>query len=638
MSELHRKVRSFEGGCIKSKFHEWCKLTSDAEILNTVSGLSIELCGDLPDTTPVQYPLGSEQHEFVMQEITRLLDKKVIRRSCHEEGEFISPIFLRPKNDGKFRMILNLRKLNEVSEKQHFKMDTLKSVLTLVYPGAFMCKLDIKDAYYSVPIAEEDQKLLKFMYDGLLYQFLGLPNGYTKGPRKFTKLLKPVLAALRKRGITLAAYLDDIIIIAKTYRHCMESLLILIEVLGDLGFVIHPEKSVFVPSRKIEFLGFIINSLDMTVRLTTEKKDKILQPCIDILDKSSNDEIITIRDIAKLLGKFSSSFIGVTEGKLHFRYLERNKTDALSWNKGKFDAPFYFYEEAEEEVIWWMENIRSSWSLIIHDNPDLVMTSDACKGGWGACAEVTQTGGLFSEAEREEHINVLESKAVLFALKSLYDNSEDVHIKVLSDNTATVGALNNMGSSKSLKLHKVICQIWEWALSKGVWLSASHIPGVLNEITDKESRKNATLTEWMISDDLFRYVIDRLGFTPVIDLFASRINNKLARFASYRPDPEAELIDAFSTSWSGLAFYAFPPFICISRVLQKIRKDMASGILVVPDWPNQPWYNVYRELVVTDIILYPREDLLLLPTNKELLHPMHKTLSLRAGLVSATGL
>ena len=157
-----------------SSIDEWRNLTSDVEILNIVQGLNIELMEDLPEVTTFQYPLGHNEHIFMLQEIERLMRKKIIKRSYHEEGEFISPIFLRPKSDGAFRMILNLKKLNEVSEKQHFKMDTLKSVLTLVYPGAFMCKIDIKDAYYSVPIAKEDQKLLKLFYDGLLYHFLGL--------------------------------------------------------------------------------------------------------------------------------------------------------------------------------------------------------------------------------------------------------------------------------------------------------------------------------------------------------------------------------------------------------------------------------------------------------------------------------
>ena len=77
----------------------------------------------------------------------------------------------------------------------------------------YVTKIDIKDAYYSVPVNSSDQK---FLYIQVLYQFMVLANGYTKGPRKFTKLLKPALAALRQMGITLAAYLDDIIIFGRT--------------------------------------------------------------------------------------------------------------------------------------------------------------------------------------------------------------------------------------------------------------------------------------------------------------------------------------------------------------------------------------------------------------------------------------
>ena len=57
-------------------------------------------------------------------------------------------------------MILNLKELNEVSEDEHFKMDTFRTVLNMVQPGIY----NIKDAYYSVPIKEDDQKLLKFRF------------------------------------------------------------------------------------------------------------------------------------------------------------------------------------------------------------------------------------------------------------------------------------------------------------------------------------------------------------------------------------------------------------------------------------------------------------------------------------------
>ena len=155
---------------------------------------------------------------------------------------------------------------------------------------------------------------------------------------------------------------------------------------------------------------------------------------------------------------------------------------------------------------------------------------------------------------------------------------------------------------------------------------------------DEESRKYESRTEWMINKFVFQDITKGLGFKPAIDLFASRINNQLPRFASFRPDPGAEIIDAFTVSWDNLEFYAFPPFICIAQVLQKIRADEATGILVVPDWPNQTWYNTYLDMVIYEMLLPPRVDMLHLPSDHSQYHPLHRTLSLRAGLVSGIAL
>ena len=80
--------------------------------------------------------------------------------------EFISPIFLTPKSDGSFRLILNLKKLNDFMPYVHFKMDTVTSVLKLITKNCFMAKVDIKDAYYSVPINVMHQKFLNLCMVG----------------------------------------------------------------------------------------------------------------------------------------------------------------------------------------------------------------------------------------------------------------------------------------------------------------------------------------------------------------------------------------------------------------------------------------------------------------------------------------
>ena len=74
-------------------------------------------------------------------------------------------------------MILNLKPFNEFVDYHHFKMDTLCTALKLIRPGCFMASVDLKDAYYPIPIAEEDRKFLMFEWKGQYYQYTCLPNG-----------------------------------------------------------------------------------------------------------------------------------------------------------------------------------------------------------------------------------------------------------------------------------------------------------------------------------------------------------------------------------------------------------------------------------------------------------------------------
>ena len=174
-----------------------------------------------------QYPFSKKSdQELIIAEIKTLLAKSVIVEKKHERRGLISPIFVREKSDGGFRLIPNLKRLNENIEYKKFKMETISTILHLVRPGMYMAKLDIKDAYYSgVPICEDHQSLLKFQYQTSLLKFTALPNGYTEGPRKFTKLMKPLLAFLRKTEKTLVAgYFDDLITMNSTHSSCCDNI------------------------------------------------------------------------------------------------------------------------------------------------------------------------------------------------------------------------------------------------------------------------------------------------------------------------------------------------------------------------------------------------------------------------------
>ena len=114
----------------------------------------------------------------------------------------------------------------------------------------------------------------------------------------------------------------------------------------------------------------------------------------------------------------------------------------------------------------------------------------------------------------------------------------------------------------------------------------AHIPGKDNIIADGESRKSCRETEWALHPQIYQDAIVHLGRTPDIDLFASRLTYKGKLYVSYQPDPGAFAINAFRLSWDSLNVYAFSPFFIIQKVLQKIRKDSATGVILVPCWPN----------------------------------------------------
>ena len=103
--------------------------------------------------------------------------------------------------------------------------------------------------------------------------------------------------------------------------------------------------------------------------------------------------------------------------------------------------------------------------------------------------------GVFTFDECNCHINVLELKAVYFGLKNLCTDLKEAHIKILTDNTTAVNGINNMVICKSVSCDTEVRKIWDWATERNNFLTATHIPGILIEDSDAESRVAETRNE-----------------------------------------------------------------------------------------------------------------------------------------------
>ena len=623
VQNTHNEVNDkfFVGGNLANNIEEWENITKDPYILEAILGYQIDFEENPQEVESIrEYTTTPEEASILDAEIDKLLKSGVIEKSLPEPGQVCSPIFLRDKPDGSHRMILNLKRLNEDIEYQHFKMDTLETILNLVDENDFITTIDIKSAYYTVKIHPDYQKYLKFTHRSIMYKFICLPNGLSPAPRLFTKIMKPVLGFLRLLRVIVAIYIDDLINLHKSKETCALNTERIITLLEKLGFTINMMKSKLEPSKIAEFLGFVINTINMTVQLTQKKKIAITELCTEILNKDK----VTIRQVAKLLGKFTSSCLGVKFGPLHYRYLDRDKTLALKKSSGKYNSLMKISTKGKQDILWWLENIMTSFNHIRIGNPTITITTDACFTGWGGTTGTKCTNGLWhaEELHSDIDINVLELKAILFSLQALLDKQHNTHIKVMSDNTTAVHSINNMGTCHSFQCHDVVVQIWDWAKDRNNWLTTAHIPGKLNVEADKLSRIKETSMEWKLHEDIFNKLINKFGFTPNIDLFATRINTQLQDYVSFQPDPGAKYVNAFTLDWGKFGkIYCFPPFSIIGKVIRKMRADKAEGILVTPNWTTQYWYPLLLEISKPYFISHSTR-MLYLPNDREEVHPM----------------
>jgi hypothetical protein len=125
---------------LKQFISEWEKLTSDQSILDIVQHCHLEIENNsvlVQTSLPHKIKFNEKECSNINNEISKLLEMDVIREINTDDVRFVSTIFLRPKRNGEFRMILNLKELNQFIKYNHFKMNTFENALKVITPNCF---------------------------------------------------------------------------------------------------------------------------------------------------------------------------------------------------------------------------------------------------------------------------------------------------------------------------------------------------------------------------------------------------------------------------------------------------------------------------------------------------------------------
>ena len=528
-----------------------------------------------------------------------MLQMNAIRKMTDEEKQTSvrSSIYTVPKKNGKRRPVINLRWLNQHVIKQHFKMTTMRDVRASISPGCWMASIDLSDCFWGLPVHKDHQRFLAFDWEGVTYCFQVLPFGLGPSPWFITKLYRHVVERLHQCGHQAMIYIDDLLIIGETKQACEAAIEAAMDLFADLGAIVNTQKSQLLPTQTIEYLGFQIDSVKMMITAPKKKMENIKKAI-----RSAQKQLPSARSLASILGKINSLQDALLASRIHTTGLHTLKLQLAS--QGSWDRTGSLTQEAAEDLQWWKDNVHSiNGKSLLPQVVDLRAATDASDYGWGTWIEtptgVQRWGGLFnSDIIKNEHINYKELLAVKYLLESSPVDLRDKTLELGIDNTTAMWYLRKTGGRKA-KLARLTDRIWNWLLARNVKLKTFHLPGIQNLIADEESRfrKEIHVTDLMVNHQLFK-TVNRLWGPCSIDLFATFENRQLPRFASVNPQPGAVWVDAMRHSWLHEMPWANPPFALLGRVIQKVRFERSTVILLAPLWPAQAWYPILLSLMV----------------------------------------
>ncbi|XP_041477327.1 uncharacterized protein LOC121425366 [Lytechinus variegatus] len=535
------------GGRLRHFLPAWDEITDDAFILSVVrDGYYIDIEA-FPHGAIRSAPLTvSPLHQrYIESEIGALLEKEAIERVTDSPHLCLSSIFVVPKRLGKLRMILNMKMINEFIQPDHFRMETLASILPSLKALDWAASLDLRDAYFHIPIHPASRDLLGFRFKETAYRYRAMPFGLRLAPRVFTRVVTAVAAHLRKQGLRLFVYLDDWLLVADSEAKLLSHLSLLLRVTQKLGFIVNWEKSDLLPSRSPTYLGAV---LDLPNQIARPSPDRV-QAIVSLARALRASSSVKARTWLRLLGYMASLVDILQDCRLLMRPFQRYLLRYFKPNADSLLLRIPLSREIRLNLAAWTHtSFVAKGKPFRTPLPSAALTTDASLTGWGGHCAGEMVSGVWSFHHTLPHINVLEMKAVIQSLQHFQHRLVGRTVLIRTDNKSVAAYINRQGGTRSSSLNALAAELWEWCRRAKIVPIASYIPGSDNLIADFLSRGRCLPSEWSLHPEIFQS-LQALWGPLEIDLFATALNRKLPTFCSRVNETEATSLDAFSIHW-----------------------------------------------------------------------------------------
>jgi hypothetical protein len=527
--------------------------------------------------------------------------------------EYCSPAFLVPKGADAWRLVINEKHVNLACMPRKCRYESLRMLQRLDLTGVHAIKVDLKDAYYQVPVHAADRKYHAFEFAGSFYHLNCLPFGWLNSPWYFTKVVKALVTYIRtvrkanpkaqpppapgqfyripgregqQSAVKVLPYLDDFLFLFKDKEAAQAGSTWLQNLLFWLGFTPHDKKCEWKPSTRIEHLGLIVDLERGVFEVPAKKLARLANMATGLrITAAKNCRLVRKQELASFCGFAQSLRLAVSCAGLFLRSLY----DACSAVKG-WRGTVRLHRQAMADLQWWSRIPVRHCEAPIQlkaGTPELYV--DASMQGWGAVMSGEEARGYFTPEERSMMIAQLELRAVRYALLSFKEELRDRCVLLREDNTVTESVIRN-ACSKSPVMMAEFRLLWAVADELHISFKVVRVASADNA-ADAPSR-HIDGDDYKLCAEQFEAVNARFGPFDV-DLFASSTNAQCGKFFSATRCPGTAGVNALLQCWSGMKCYGNPPFGAemMLQVVQKVRMEQVDVVLVVPDWPGQAWFQ-----------------------------------------------
>lgn len=455
--------------------------TSKPTIAITLKPHEIKTLDHPPPTSKPYYSTPSKQEE--MHRITQeLLHFGLIRPSY---SPYAAPALLVAKHDGTWRMVVDYKKLNNITIKDNHPLPNMEQALQVLGGGyQYFSKLDMKSGFWQIPIKEEDKHKTAFITPDGLYEWNVLAQGLKNSPPSFQRIMAEILSSCRQFALV---YIDDIVIYSKSFDDHLKHITQVLSLLLQHNFQLNPVKcSIF--QNTIDYLSHTISITGL--RPTDEKVQAIIKL----------REPKTLAEANKFLGSLS----------WYRKFIPRFATIAAPIHKitnlTKPNRKNFQWGDAQKQAFLQLKKLLVTSPLFLNfpdDNYPVILTTDASKIGIGGTLQQTINGDtknlyyhsqVTSSTQRRYDPIELEALAIWLCFQRMRSYLLGRSVIIYTDHCPLCNMMTS--SVKNRRVDRISILLQEYNIEKII-----HIKGQHNCLADYLSRHPAQNHDELFDED-----------------------------------------------------------------------------------------------------------------------------------------